>query len=173
MLGRLIKDNVMIAYEILHTFNKKGMGKKGFMTLKLNMTKTYDRIEWVFLRSVILKMGFPRYWVDFIMHCISIVSYFVVLNAEGEGERIFKLSRGLRQRDPLSPYLFLFCYEGLSSLMRMKKQEGLLWEAKVSRRGPLVSHLMFADDCILFGDATKVGAQIIKKILKEFEDCLK
>lgn len=117
-----------------------------------------------------LKMGFARSWMNFIIHCISMVSYSIVLN--GEEGRTFQPTRGLRQRDPLSPYLFMLCYKGLSSLMRMTKQEGLVRGAKASRRRPLISQLMFAYDYTLFGDTTKVEAQNIKKILKEYEGCL-
>ncbi|KAG8482089.1 hypothetical protein CXB51_027072 [Gossypium anomalum] len=71
----------------------------------------------------------------------------------------FQPSRGLRQGDPLSPFLFLICGEGLSSLMRLAAREGLLKGVKASRNGPPISHLLFADDCILFGEATRKGAQ--------------
>lgn len=103
------------------------------------------------------------------MHCISIVSYSIIINGE-PGKKV-RPTRGLRQGDPLSPYLFLLCGECISSLMRLATQEGLLEGAKVCNRGPLIYHLMFADDCILFRDAMNRGAHIIKSILCEFEVC--
>ncbi|KAA3460177.1 reverse transcriptase [Gossypium australe] len=117
------------------------------------MNKAYDRVEWYFVQDVMRKMGFDPNWIRSMMNCISSVSYSVVLN--GQKGDIFQPSRGLRQGDPISPFLFLICGEGLSSLMRKAVQEGHLKGVKASRRGPQISHLLFADDCILFGEANE------------------
>ncbi|KAA3490189.1 reverse transcriptase [Gossypium australe] len=166
---RLISDNVLLAYEILHTFRQKRTGKKGYMAVKLNMSKAYDRVEWDFIKEVMLKMGFAREWVDIIMKCITTVSYAVNIN--GRRGRFFHPTRGLRQGDPLSPFLFLICSKSLSSLIRTTKKKGLVKGAKASRRGSGISHLLFADDCVIFGKATSRGATILKDILKVYESC--
>lgn len=101
------------------------------------------------------------------MKCVSIVSYSVVLN--GVNKDKFKPNRGLRQGDPLNPFLFLICIEDLSSLMRLTIQKGSLKGAKVSRYDPQISHLLFANDSILFGEATIQGADLLKQILLEYE----
>ncbi|KAA3476902.1 reverse transcriptase [Gossypium australe] len=103
------------------------------------------------------------------MKCISSVSYAVNINSSRG--RIFQPTRGLRQGDPLSPFLFLICSEGLSSLMRSAKQKGLVKGAKASRRGPEISHLLLADDCMMFGEETEQGPRNMKDILKEYETC--
>ncbi|KAA3490116.1 reverse transcriptase [Gossypium australe] len=152
--GRLISDNILIAYEILHTFRQKRTEKKGYMAVKLDKSKEYDRVEWEFIKEVMIKVG---------------VSYAVIIN--GSRGRVFQPSRGLRQGDPLSPFLFLICSEGLSALMRSAKKNGLIKRAKASRKGPEISHLLFADDCMMFGEATEKGARIMKDILKDYERC--
>ena len=91
-------------------------GKKDFMAMKLDMSKAYDKMEWCFLEQILLKLGFQESWVALIMKCITTVSYSILVNGEPKG--MIKPSRGLRQRDPLSPYLFLFCAKGLNALLR-------------------------------------------------------
>lgn len=86
------------------------------------------------------------------MKSVSTISYSVVFN--GQAEDIFQSTRGLQQGDPLSPFSFLICREGLSCLMRLALQEGHLKGVKSSKRMPQVSHLLLADDCILFGETT-------------------
>ena len=86
------------------------------MAMKLDMSKAYDKMEWCFLEQILLKLGFQESWVALIMKCITTVSYSILVNGETKG--MIKPSRGLRQRDPLSPYLFLFCAKGLNALLR-------------------------------------------------------
>lgn len=113
-------------------------------------------------------MGFDSRWIESLMKCVSTVAYSVVFNGHiGEN---FQPTRGVRQGDPLSPFLFLIC-GGLSSLMRLAMQRSALGGVKASRSVPQVSHLLFTDGSILFGEATKRGACSLKQILIEYENC--
>lgn len=116
VLGRLISDNIIIAFEAMHTMNCKLAGKAGYMALKLDMSKACDRIEWSFLMAVMSKLGFEQMWIELVMKCIESISYSILIN--GVLQSPFKPSRGIRQEDHLSPYLFIIYVEALSSLLR-------------------------------------------------------
>ncbi|XP_021734565.1 uncharacterized protein LOC110701255 [Chenopodium quinoa] len=109
---------------------------------------------------------FPPHWIHMIHQCISTVSYSVLLN--GDMSQQFKPTRELRQEDPLSSYLFLFCMNILSRMLdigyALKMFEGI----KLPRRGPSISHLFFEDDALLFFRATKSCCQTVTNILHRF-----
>ncbi|XP_071933729.1 uncharacterized protein [Coffea arabica] len=165
--GRQIVDNVILAHEIMHFLKSKRKGNTAFMTLKLDMSKAYDRIEWKFVGRMMLKMGFCPIFVRWIMNCMSSVTYS--FNVNGERVGYVKPSRGIRQGDPLSPYLFLCCSEGLYNLMAKAIENRKITGLKVSRSGPVLSHLFFADDSLFCCKVHPQEASVMKGILAKYE----
>jgi hypothetical protein len=146
--GRLISDNILAAYETLHSMQNHHWGKVGHVAVKLDMSKAYDRVEWRFLDEVMRRMGFARKWRELIMQCIQSVNFSVLIN--GQKSENFQPSRGIRQGDPLSPYLFIICAEALSNLLAQAENSGWLSGVPTSPKGPCLNHLFFADDSLLF-----------------------
>ncbi|KAL0378749.1 UNVERIFIED_CONTAM: Retrovirus-related Pol polyprotein from type-1 retrotransposable element R2 [Sesamum radiatum] len=164
---RLITDNVLAAYELNHYIKHKNKGKKGYISLKLDVSKAYDRVEWRILESVLLRLGFHHKFVHLTMSCVTTVSFSFLLNGEQFG--FIRPRRGLRQGDPLSPYLFLFCAEAFSGLIRKAEVEGRIRGVAVSRRASPISHLLFADDTLIFCEASTEGLRCISEILAIYE----
>ncbi|CAA7058134.1 unnamed protein product [Microthlaspi erraticum] len=112
--GRAISDNGLITHEILHYLKGSGATKYCSMAVKIDMSKAYDRLEWSFIWAVLDRMGFHPKWTNWIFQCISTVSYSFLINGAAQGHVIPQ--RGIRQGDPLSPFILILCGEVLSGL---------------------------------------------------------
>uniref|UniRef100_A0A803NTT8 Reverse transcriptase domain-containing protein n=1 Tax=Cannabis sativa TaxID=3483 RepID=A0A803NTT8_CANSA len=164
--GRWIAKTSILTQELVHKI-RRSKGKGGLMAIKLDMHKAYDKMEWRFLDRVLMKNGFNDKARSLIMTCVTGVSYSVLLN--GSPLKKFAPLRGLRQGDPLSPFLFLLCQEVLSKLISQAEGQGRIHGIKIARDAPSVSHLMFADDTILFTRANVREASEIMKCLSTYE----
>ncbi|XP_024164510.1 uncharacterized protein LOC112171581 [Rosa chinensis] len=163
VLGRLISDNTLVATEAAHFMYKLRTQNEGFFSLKLDISKAYDRLEWTFLRTMLTKLGFDVRWINIIMKCVESVTYAILVN--GEQTEIITPTRGIRQGDPLSPYLFILCVEGFSALLSQAVDVGAIQGLKMCPEAPTLHHLFFADDSFLFGAATIHECQTIREIL--------
>ena len=113
------------------------------------------------------RLGFDECWIQLVMMCVCTTSYVVLMNGEPTG--YIKPTRGIRQGDPLSPYLFLFCAEGLSALLRDAGMKNKIHRVAICHGGPKVSHLLFADDRLLFCQANLDECLTVLKALEKYE----
>ena len=115
---------------------------------------------------MMMRLGFHERWIELIMECVSSVKYQIRFNDTEMDE--FIPTRGLRQGDPLSPYLFLICSEGLSSLLMHEEEIGGIEGIRVARNTPSISHLLFADDSLILMRATVQNATTLKRVLDTY-----
>lgn len=165
--GRMITDNAIIAFECFHKIQNGRAGHDSHCAYKLDLAKAYDRVDWSFLEGVLVKTGFNSKWTNWVMQCVKSVRYSVRCN--GDLLEPFVPSRGLRQGDPLSPYLFLFVADGLVTLLKKEISDGNLTPIKIARNSPGISNLLFADDSLLFFKASVDQAKVVKKVLEMFQ----
>nr|GMC86714.1 ribonuclease H [Ipomoea batatas] len=142
--SRMITDNIMVAFKAHQYLMCKKQGKDGFTALKLSLSKAFDCVQWFFLRAMLHRLRLCDNWISLIMECVSIVDYHILHDGNQIGPII--LSRGLRQRDPISPYLFIIVAEGLSTMMKDAKPKGLLHGIQVAQGAPKIYPGLF---CIL------------------------
>ena len=148
MAGRQILDVVLVANEVIEDYTRRN--KEG-MVFKIDFEKAYDNVRWGFLDFVLQRKNFGSKWRSWIKGCLSSVSYSVIINGRPRGK--FRGSKGLRQGDPLSPFLFMLVADGLSRLMEKATEVGFVKGCKVGKDNILISHLQFADDTIFFIDS--------------------
>jgi len=158
--NRHIHDNSILANEMLHTLKSK-RGRGGLMAVNIDMEKAFDKMEWSFLLAILTKLGFHPKWINWIRLCISNSSFSVLLNGSPFG--LFSHSRGPRQGDPLSPFLFIIGTEVISRLLHQS-----LRGFKIARSCSSLDHLLFVDDLVIFTTATSSEAIIIRDCLIKY-----
>uniref|UniRef100_A0A803QQ69 Reverse transcriptase n=1 Tax=Cannabis sativa TaxID=3483 RepID=A0A803QQ69_CANSA len=164
--GRQIQDNAILGFESLHCLKKGRFGNGKKMALKLDMSKAYDRVEWDFLAEMMKCLGYDDRWIAKVMGCVTTVTFSILLNGEARGHIVPK--RGLRQGDPLSPFLFLICSEGLSCLLNEASRANKIHGLRFGTMEKRLTHLLYADDSLIFLDATAEEGVALKEVLRQY-----
>ncbi|KAL0293843.1 UNVERIFIED_CONTAM: hypothetical protein Sradi_6917400 [Sesamum radiatum] len=164
--GRVIADNILLAQELLAGYNQAKLPQR--CTIKVDIQKAYDSVNWDFLLESLRIFQFPSRFIDWIEQCVSTVAYSVLLNGSLHG--FFSGSKGLRQGDPLSPYLFVIVMEIWHVMLRLRTQsdESFQYHWKCNDLGIL--NLCFADDVLIFCAGTINSVSTIKATLLEFAE---
>jgi len=133
--------------------------------MKLDLRKAYDSVEWSFLQQVMLAFGFPAEFVEKVMLCISTAQYSILINGTPFG--YFKGCRGLRQGDPISPYLFVIGMEYLSRLLKQLAEDPQ-FSFHQHCKSLRLNHLLFADDLMMFSKADYYSTMALKRNFEKF-----
>ncbi|GKV27589.1 hypothetical protein SLEP1_g36748 [Rubroshorea leprosula] len=162
--GRQLVDSVLVLNEVVDEIKKK---KQPAFVFKADFEKAYDSVDWSFLDWMMENFGFGMKWRGWIMECLSTARVSVLVN--GSPTKEFEVGKGLRQGDPLSPFLFLMVAEGLQYLVQRAIKEDMMHGIEIGSRGLSVSLLQFADDTVIMGKADAKNIRTVKDILKWFE----
>ncbi|XP_060200737.1 uncharacterized protein LOC132629008 [Lycium barbarum] len=163
--GRLITDNVLLTQELVQDIKKNNKHRN--IVMKLDMAKAYDKVCWLFLKTVIRKMGFSEIFIDLIHRIIAEVWYSVMINGMRHG--FFHSTRGLKQGDPLSPALFVLAAETLFKALNHLHNNERYIGYTMHQKGPFINHLCYADDIVIFSSGNKRTIKMITKVLKQYE----
>ncbi|XP_071719040.1 uncharacterized protein [Rutidosis leptorrhynchoides] len=165
--GRRIADNILLTQELMHNYHlNRGVPRCAF---KVDIQKAYDTVDWEFLREILAHFGFHKVMIKWIMRCISSTSFSIAINGTLYG--YFKGKRGLRQGDPMSPYLFTLVMEVLSLMLQRNAQQvdGFRFHPRCDNLNLI--NVCFADDLFLFSHADITSVKVIFDALDEFKEC--
>ncbi|KAL7197291.1 hypothetical protein ACSBR2_019886 [Camellia fascicularis] len=161
--GRRISDNIFLSQEIMRGYHRQSSTPK--CAMKVDIMKAYDTVRWDFIIDVLKAMAFPPTMISWIQSCITSPSFSICVNGSLHG--YFKGARGLRQGDPMSPYLFVLAMEILARILAEKSKHPLFkfhWRCKKTK----IVNLCFADDLMIFSKGDIPTVQMIMQGLEEF-----
>ncbi|KAL0295155.1 UNVERIFIED_CONTAM: Retrovirus-related Pol polyprotein from type-2 retrotransposable element R2DM [Sesamum radiatum] len=164
--GRSIGDNVLLAQELFSGYNQRNLPPR--CALKVDLRKAYDTVEWDFLKATLTLFGFPERFIHWIAECVTTPSYSVCINGAPHG--FFRGARGLRQGDPMSPFLFVLVMEVLTLILRQRIEQNGGFSYHWRCEAVQLFQLSFADDLLLFSKADPNSVQIFKDGLIDFAE---
>lgn len=162
--GRLLLENTVLASELVNGYHKNKGPKR--ITIKVDIAKAFDTLSWEFLFAALQSYNFPPPFISLLRACVCTTTYTVGYNGTVNG--FFKGKRGLRQGDPLSPYLFVIAMNCLSLMLNQEARSGQLpyhHRCHITR----LTHLSFTDDLLIFIDGSIESVQRVLQVLHEFE----
>ncbi|KAL0295110.1 UNVERIFIED_CONTAM: Retrovirus-related Pol polyprotein from type-2 retrotransposable element R2DM [Sesamum radiatum] len=163
--GRSITDNIFLAQEMVRQYTRKRISPR--CTINVDLRKAFDSVSWTFLSQVLHGYGFPPIFIAWIMKCVSTSSFSVALHGSLHG--FFAGKKGLRQGDPMSPGLFLLCMEYFSRLIKRKTTDSdFNFHPKCEKLK--ITHLLFADNLMIFSRGDLPSVHILMECLQEFRD---
>ena len=139
-------DGIILVQETIHSLN---VTKKAGMLVKIDIAKSYDKLSWKYMRSILEAFGFGREWIEWIMNLVSTPFFSILLN--GSPTRLLNPSRGIRQGDPLSPFLFILMVKGLINLFQDQSSIGEIRVLNLHEGMDKQIHQHFVDDTMLMG----------------------
>jgi len=158
--------NVLISQDIARGYQRHHISPR--CLLKIDLQKAFDSVRWEFIRELLAGLKFPLVFVQWIMACITSVYFKIHIN--GQDHESFKGGRGLKQGEPLSPLLFVLSMEYLSRLLA-KTSLNSKFKFHPSCKKIQLTHLIFADDLILFSKAGPDSLHLMMSALQDFHDC--
>nr|KYP49583.1 LINE-1 reverse transcriptase isogeny [Cajanus cajan] len=162
--GRNMLNSVLVVNEVIDEVKRM---KKPIIFFKVDFEKAYDSVSWEYLIYMLQRLGFNHKWIGWIRECLNTAFLSVLVNGSPTDE--FPMRRGLRQGDPLAPFLFTIVAEGLSGLMREAEKHNRFNSVKVGQNQVEVSLVQYADDTMFFGEASLQNVFLIKSLIRCFE----
>ena len=161
---RGLLDSILVANEVVEEYRAKN---KRLAIIKVDYEKAYDSVSWEFLYYMMVRLGFCARWIGWIKECLESSTVSILVN--GSPTKEFCPKKGLRQGDPMAPFLFLIVAEGLAGMVRQAVKKKLYYGVHVGSKAINVGLLQFADDTLFMCEAKIQNAWVIKSILRSFE----
>ena len=163
--GRSMGENVLLTSELIWNYNKSSCLKSSM--LKVDIRKAFDTVSWDFILKILEAQQFPALFRTWIRECITSPRFSIAINGELAG--FFSGKKGLRQGDSISPYLFIMAMEALTQLLNRAVDDGRI-KLHPKCETPRVTHLLFADDLLIFSDGSRTSLAGIASVMREFKE---
>ena len=160
-------DSIILVHDIIHLLKSTCTT---CMLLKLDLSKAFDKLIWHYIKEVLTAFGFCPKWIDQILNLISSTFFSILVNRSPS--QPFSPSRGIRQGDPLSPFLFVIMVEGLGHYTKTSIENGSLQGLSLHGIQPTTSHGQFVDDTILMNTPMAQESNKLNSILSEFSEAI-